>query len=343
VALPAIVALLSAIGASDPPETGGTHTTDLSAVVTPDDAPPSTGITVICDLSSIDDSPTRALFDDGAHQDGAAGDLTFGLTVYIPTGTPFGPLDFACTAADAEGRTFDFTIPFTVISICGDGQVVASEACDDDGTENADGCDAVCEVEAGWLCFGSPSDCHTRCSDGLVVGSEECDDGNHDNGDGCRYCIEMPGWECTGEPSACVEVALCGDGDIEGDEQCDDGNSHGEDGCDSVCTVESAWSCSGTPSCCVPDADPDAPCAAAPDAGVGPDAGEGGGGDGGCCSTGSRPEGSLALAFTLFLVQGLRLSMRWRLRSKRRWLRSMSTAAPACERLPANRRMRTRR
>lgn len=40
---------------------------------------------------------------------------------------------------------------------CGDGTV--TEACDDGNTAPGDGCSALCAVEAGWECSGSPSAC----------------------------------------------------------------------------------------------------------------------------------------------------------------------------------------
>jgi len=38
---------------------------------------------------------------------------------------------------------------------CGDGVVESPEVCDDGGTATGDGCDASCEVEAGWTCDGA--------------------------------------------------------------------------------------------------------------------------------------------------------------------------------------------
>jgi cysteine-rich repeat protein len=45
-------------------------------------------------------------------------------------------------------------------SLCGDGLiVVADEDCDDNNTNNADGCSSICEIESGWSCNGEPSNC----------------------------------------------------------------------------------------------------------------------------------------------------------------------------------------
>src|SRR5207253_2880255 len=108
---------------------------------------------------------------------------------------------------DAAGDTSSFTIAVTVIPKCGDGLLQANEECDDDGTESADGCDATCHVEAGWLCQGEPSRCTPMCGDGVIVGGEGCDDGNHAPGDGCASCQVELGWECSGAPSVCVRGA----------------------------------------------------------------------------------------------------------------------------------------
>lgn len=47
------------------------------------------------------------------------------------------------------------------------------------------------------------------CGDGFVDGPEVCDDANIAPGDGCdASCQVEPGWECTGEPSACNALAV---------------------------------------------------------------------------------------------------------------------------------------
>lgn len=42
---------------------------------------------------------------------------------------------------------------------CGDGILVGGETCDDGNTMDGDGCDAACEVEPGYTCEGTPSQC----------------------------------------------------------------------------------------------------------------------------------------------------------------------------------------
>ena len=65
--------------------------------------------------------------------------------------------------------------------MCGDGKVIAGEACDDGNTTAGDGCSATCAVEDNWRCDGNaPSECDklsvaggcssTGGSGGLVTG-----------------------------------------------------------------------------------------------------------------------------------------------------------------------------
>ncbi len=42
---------------------------------------------------------------------------------------------------------------------CGNGLVAGAETCDDAGTTPGDGCDAVCQIEPGYMCVGAPSVC----------------------------------------------------------------------------------------------------------------------------------------------------------------------------------------
>ena len=66
---------------------------------------------------------------------------------------------------------------------CGDGVVVAGEACDDGNNLDGDGCGRACTVETCWACAGSPSACAplpngTGCDDlNLCTGPDTCQAG----------------------------------------------------------------------------------------------------------------------------------------------------------------------
>ncbi|HLD98325.1 MAG TPA: hypothetical protein VI815_03285, partial [Candidatus Nanoarchaeia archaeon] len=47
----------------------------------------------------------------------------------------------------------------TIEPICGDGNVDLGEECDDEDTDNGDGCSSICEKEDGWDCISEPSLC----------------------------------------------------------------------------------------------------------------------------------------------------------------------------------------
>lgn len=123
------------------------------------------------------------------------------------------------------------------------------------------------------------------CGNSVIDGTETCDDGGTTNGNGCSSsCQEELGWDCSGEPSSCIEVCgdgtqtiseecddnnldsgdgcsssclieFCGDGTIQLGlgEQCDDNNTGPGDGCSQTCQEELGWSCVGAPSACTED------------------------------------------------------------------------------------------
>jgi cysteine-rich repeat protein len=71
--------------------------------------------------------------------------------------------------------------------VCGNGTIESGEECDDGNTEDADGCQADCQLPV--------------CGDGIVDPDEQCDDGNTSNDDGCEDDCTLtpdPG-ECSDE------------------------------------------------------------------------------------------------------------------------------------------------
>lgn len=148
-------------------------------------------------------------------------------------------------------------------SICGDGMLASTEACDD-GDMNGGGY-GLCTSE----CTPGP-----RCGDGVVdAGFEECDNGVNGSGyymadgDCAPGCVFPPfcgdgnvdasfGETCdlgadetgttlnvgsyNGCTNACQRGPFCGDGVVQPDspEECDDGNKVNNDGCDVNCIEE---------------------------------------------------------------------------------------------------------
>jgi cysteine-rich repeat protein len=96
--------------------------------------------------------------------------------------------------------------------VCGDGIVEGTEQCDDNNTQNEDGCSSTCQIES--------------CGDNIVQAGlgEQCDDGNNASEDGC---------------SALCNIEFCGDNITQGGlgEACDDGNSDNFDACKNDCST----------------------------------------------------------------------------------------------------------
>ena len=92
-------------------------TTLLTVVVTPGTNPPSTGITVAADLSSIEGSATQPFYDDGSNGDVTAGDNTFSFSATVGAGTTPGAKSLTVSIADAQSRTGTTTIALTVNAV----------------------------------------------------------------------------------------------------------------------------------------------------------------------------------------------------------------------------------
>jgi fibro-slime domain-containing protein len=134
------------------------------------------------------------------------------------------------------------------LPVCGNGVLESGEGCEDHNKTAGDGCNALCQVEADWLCptSGAPCTFQAVCGDGKLAAREACDDANTGSGDGCSAdCMTVePGYECRVPGRACLP--LCGDGMRIAGEACDDGNTTSGDGCSSVCQIEPGAMCTGT-------------------------------------------------------------------------------------------------
>jgi cysteine-rich repeat protein len=119
------------------------------------------------------------------------------------------------------------------IGICGDALLDAGEICDDGNDANGDGCDSVCQVEAGFECtLPTPGPTPSVCTaipdsdgDGVADTSDNCPNlanpSQHDvDGDGVGdVCDNCPGTSNPDQdPQACAVPGICdvnGDGDID--------------------------------------------------------------------------------------------------------------------------------
>lgn len=126
---------------------------------------------------------------------------------------------------DGSGNTSEFSAAIELMDHpnpsnpdCGNGQINTGESCDDGGTLPGDGCSAICSVEPGFRCTGTPSRCEVEtstCGNGVVDGSEACDDNNRLADDGCAGdCTVEPNWTCTrvvGQRSVCTNDTTPGE------------------------------------------------------------------------------------------------------------------------------------
>lgn len=86
----------------------------LAVTVIPAAIPPSTGITVVGDLTDIGGNATQTFFDDGTNGDVTAGDNVFSYSAAVPLGTIGGVHNVTAVAADAQARTVNLNQPLTI-------------------------------------------------------------------------------------------------------------------------------------------------------------------------------------------------------------------------------------
>ena len=63
--------------------------------------------------------------------------------------------------------------------VCGDGKTQGAEECDDGDALNGDGCNAACQVEAGWNCNGAPSICAAPNCAAILAGNPGSGNGDY--------------------------------------------------------------------------------------------------------------------------------------------------------------------
>lgn len=116
----------SGVGAASPASVPLGGSTVLTVDTTGGANPPSTGLAVTVDLSSIGGSATQAFVDDGNGGDATAGDGEFSFTANIPVNAVPGAKSLPATISDAQTRSGNATIALTLTSIAGPSGIGAA-------------------------------------------------------------------------------------------------------------------------------------------------------------------------------------------------------------------------
>ena len=105
----------SGVGAANPSSVAALGSTTLTVTVAPGTNPPSTGIVVTADLSSIGGSASQQFFDDGINgADAVAGDNVFTYVATVSPSTTPGPKSIPFSIADGQSRSGGDSIGLTV-------------------------------------------------------------------------------------------------------------------------------------------------------------------------------------------------------------------------------------
>lgn len=103
------------VGAANPSSVEPGGETLLTVTVTPGTAPPSTGLTVLADLTAIGNSATQAFADDGSNGDVVGGDNIFSYRATVAAGTTAGARALPFVVADSLARSSNGAIALTVL------------------------------------------------------------------------------------------------------------------------------------------------------------------------------------------------------------------------------------
>jgi predicted extracellular nuclease len=125
------------MGAANPTTVTAGSATLLTVAVTPGTNPPSTGISVIVDLTSIGGAATQQFFDNGTNGDVTVGDNIFSFQATVAPSTTPGAKNLAVSIADAQARTGSTTIALTVQAPPAAGSVVISQVFGGGGNSGA--------------------------------------------------------------------------------------------------------------------------------------------------------------------------------------------------------------
>src|SRR5690606_31467561 len=86
----------------------------LTVTVIPATVPPSTGITVVGDLTDIGGNASQTFFDDGTNGDATPGDNVFSFSTAIPLEIEGGVHNVTAVAADSQARTVNLSQAITI-------------------------------------------------------------------------------------------------------------------------------------------------------------------------------------------------------------------------------------
>lgn len=106
--------VLSGTGLATPDQVAPGQSALLTVSVTPGSNPPSTGIAVTSDLTTIGLSSTQTLFDNGTNGDTTAGDNVFSYLATVPANQTNGSRSFHSTITDAQMRSATTSIALLI-------------------------------------------------------------------------------------------------------------------------------------------------------------------------------------------------------------------------------------
>lgn len=101
-------------GGASPSTVSPGGTTLLTVSVFPATTPPSTGISVVGNLTNIGGSATQQFFDNGTNGDVTPGDNIYSYLATVSAGTIGGQTNVTAVASDAQARSANVTITLTI-------------------------------------------------------------------------------------------------------------------------------------------------------------------------------------------------------------------------------------
>ncbi|NNE66435.1 MAG: hypothetical protein HKN33_07695 [Pyrinomonadaceae bacterium] len=105
---------LQASGTASPTTVAPGESTLLAVEVVPATSPPSTGVSVVGDLTNLNLSASQTFFDDGTNGDVTAGDNTYSFSAVIPAGLGGGLKVVPISVTDAQARSAPTSINVTI-------------------------------------------------------------------------------------------------------------------------------------------------------------------------------------------------------------------------------------